>query len=131
MKQIFLKIYFYQFYFGNTIQIYDSLKSTREASRNIRFLSTSHMNHIFKQIFSDLSWKPNLSRKRNKAHCDVKLLETYSSWSTSHMNHIFKQIFSDLSWKPNLLRKRNKARSDVVPTCQDILSNILLEHLIN
>ena len=39
------------------------------------------------------------------------------------------RIFRDLMLKTNLPRNLNKAHYDVVPTCQDILSNIFLEHL--
>jgi len=50
-----------------------SLQTRQCTNRHMQLLetraswSTSYMNHIFNQIFSDLTQNPNLPRMRNKA----------------------------------------------------------------
>ncbi|RHN45043.1 hypothetical protein MtrunA17_Chr7g0225971 [Medicago truncatula] len=62
--------------------------------------------------------KPTFADSRNTCFLDINSHESY-----------LHRIFSDLTFKTNLPGMRNKAHYDVVPTSQDILSNILLEHL--
>ena len=53
------------------------LKKQGKAKPPLQLLETHaswaaiHVNHIFNKIFSDLTFKTNLPRLRNKARCDV------------------------------------------------------------
>jgi hypothetical protein len=59
------KIYFYQIYFGNTIQIYGSIKLTKEASRNTSLLEHKLCKYFFNQTFRDITQKYISLRMRN------------------------------------------------------------------